>query len=322
VFLALAMGFRQSGAVFLIPLLALSASTTWRRSKAEAVVGMAVGAGVFSAWFVPFVRFAGGWAKYREMTSHQFEGPASRTSILFGAPLGNHQVMLFDLAIWIAASLAGLACAVAILRLSPISVKRHWLTPRMRWLVFLWGAPNLVFVLLFHFPKPGYLMLSLPALFVGIGAAARAYGRPWKPLSAGIAGVAVSLAIAFFPYQEWGPPRNSGLLFQVARYMPPALSRIEADNRRLERALAEAGPETPVVCVHWSGESPNCRSAPWDFAEYQWVDHRGFLESLAPGAEAVVLCDRTGPPSDWRAKLRGWTRLAEGWHVSVWRATK
>jgi hypothetical protein len=283
---------------------------------------MAVGTGVFAAWFVPFVRLAGGWTKFREMTSRQFEETASRTSILLGAPFGNHQAMLFDVAVWIAASLAGLVCAAAIARMSPVSVKREWLTPRMRWLVFLWGAPNLVFVLLFHFPKPGYLMLSLPALFIGIGAAARAGGRPWKPLAAGIAGVAVSLAVAFFPYREWGPPRYSGLLFQVARYMPPALSRIEADNRRLESALAEAGPETPVICVYWSGESPNCRSAPWDFAEYRWAERRGFPDSLPAGAEVLFLCDWSGPPSDWRSKMREWTRLDEGWHMSVWRAAK
>lgn len=322
VFLALAMGLRQSGAVLLIPLLALSGFTAWRRSKAEAGVGIAAGAGVFAAWFVPFVRMAGGWANYREMTSHQFETTVSRTSILFGAAVSEHRSMAIDLGIWIAASLAGIACAAAILRLGAFSGKRERLTPRLRWLVILWGAPNLLFVLLFHFPKPGYLMLSLPALFVGIGAAARTYGRPWKPIAAGMAGVAASLAVAYLPYQGWGPRRDAGWRFQVARYMPPALARIDADNRLLASALAAAGPDTPVICLHWSGESPNCRSAPWDFAEYRWAEHRGFPDSLPAGAEALFLCGRSGPPSGWRLKMQEWTLLDEGWHMSVWRATK
>ena len=52
---------------------------------------------------------AGGWAKYREMTSHQFEGTVSRTSILFGAAVAGHQSMAIELGVWIAASLAAQA---------------------------------------------------------------------------------------------------------------------------------------------------------------------------------------------------------------------
>lgn len=322
VFLALAMGLRQSGAVFLAPLWALSAFTTWRRSKREFGAGLLIGASAFATWFVPFVRLAGGWAKYRELTSKQFEGTVSRTSTLFGAPIGNHQAMLLDFAVCIAITMAGLAFAAAISRTISREKEPEPLLPRLRLLVLLWGAPNLLFVSLFHFPKPGYLMLSLPALFLGMGLAARIRGRFWKAGAAALAGIAVSLAVAFFPYQEWGPRRYAGLLFQVSRYMPPALDLIYADNRLLANALAETSPDTPLVCLHWSGESPNCRSAPWDFPGYRWVERRGILESLAPGTEVVFLCDRPGPPADWKSKMREWTRLIEGWQMSVWRATK
>ena len=321
-FMALAMGLRQSGAVFLVPLLALSGFTAWRRSKSEFGLGLAMGAAGFAAWFVPFVRLAGGWAKYGEMTSGQFSATVSRTSILFGAPAADHLAMLVDLAAWSTTALAGLAFAGAMPRaIAGESEAGNVLAPP-RLLVFLWAAPNLLFGALFHFPKPGYLMLSLPALFLGIGLAARIHGRSWKTRAAAIMGIAISLAVSYFPYQEWGPVRYAGLCFQVARYMPPALSRIDADNRLLANAFAQAGPRTPVICVHWSGESPNCRSAPWDFAGGRWVDRRSYADSLSAGSEVLFLCGRSGPPAVWRAKMREWTQLAEGWQISVWRARK
>jgi hypothetical protein len=164
--LGLAGGFRGFVVVLLLPLwgysLLRSTRSWWDRAGALVVFTLAYG-----SWFLPTLWLAGGYESYAEASRRLFAYNLKRTSVLWTA---DPSTALFNIALYGLFSLAGLGLlGVVALAASIIwpGAKRWYAVPPLRgrlvWFFGLWiGVPSLFFIL-FHLPKPGYLMLFLPA---------------------------------------------------------------------------------------------------------------------------------------------------------------
>lgn len=173
--LGLAGGLRGFVVVLLFPLwvyAVLRSTDGWRdRAGALAVLAMAYG-----AWLLPTLYLAGGYGAYAEASRRLFAYNLRRTSVLWTA---DPSTALFNLALYGLFALAGLGLLGFLAVASGIvwPAARRWYRRRpwdgrLVWFFGLWiGVPSLFFVL-FHLPKPGYLMVFLPAWVILISWAA------------------------------------------------------------------------------------------------------------------------------------------------------
>ena len=247
---AVLAGFRQSGVSFLLPMIAYAVwQTPWRR-RAQA---LATGAILALAWFVPLAISTGGFAHLRQLNSAIFQQNVGMTSVLFGATARAQFFNFTDAGIYLAVALCGFVVCVP--RLAGVASSR--------WRFALLAAgPGLLFAFAFHCPKAGYLALALPV--VAWAVAPSITGR-----SAAL-GIALSLALAWFPFELIPRGPAPGLIDAVSRFLPRRTGLIEASNAELARLLDQLPPDEPITVVTPTPEAPNWRTAGWDFPARSW----------------------------------------------------
>jgi hypothetical protein len=187
--MAFFLGVRQSGCAFMLPLVALASlrAVDWRPWRVwRTAVALSIGV---AAWLVPAAALSGGVANFLAMARHQSHLAFAYSSIFLDAPATIH---LSHLKLGLISLLLSLG-ALALASMASAAIFRRpasW-RPAFEMLPFwlAWLLPNLVVTFGFHLPKPGYLMLSLPPLFLlGCQFIANAVGEGRRDLARWIVG--------------------------------------------------------------------------------------------------------------------------------------
>lgn len=175
VLLALAGGFRQNSAVFLLPVWLLSVR---HQSPVRIFAGIALGGIVILAWFVPMVMMTGGLDVYRAAFRELWQFNTGHNSVFEkGLPrlkqftLTVNGFLFFTLGAAMPFSLVSL---YATLRNGRISLLKESRTTFLA----CWVLPSLLFYLLvfIHPANPGYVLILLPPLAVACSAALLSLG--------------------------------------------------------------------------------------------------------------------------------------------------
>ncbi|HTQ55248.1 MAG TPA: hypothetical protein VMI94_12355 [Bryobacteraceae bacterium] len=332
---AIAGGFRPSGAVFLAPLLLYALWRGGRQKPLPAVAGIVAAAVCWLAWLLPTARLTGGLRVLSALNHQQMAVSFQKTSVFYGASPMRHVHMLLDVCITLGVALCAFVPAVlawgafrtrdATSRPSPHSA---WATPAF---FFLWMAPNLALVFLFHFSQPGYLALSLPPLALPLAWFAR---RPLTRLRWTGAGVAVALLVSYFPYDLFIRPGPTRLPFLLLRATPRITRLIENSQREIARLVdsMDGPPEEKLIyCLRDTFEAPNIRTVTYDFPDVVWAMPQGSGWLVFPPHGAATLdrppstirsiawlCDQAGPPPRIRAQYPNARRLAGNALYSFW----
>ncbi len=288
--LGLLAGFRQSGVVLLVPLIAVAVLIHWRIAWRAICAGAILGTLAFLAWYVPLAQSVGGWRVLYGLTSEQFRSSARITSIFFGGTAHRHLGMIAENILYIGLNLCAWLLAF---RLRP--------GPASWWRYALWLIPNLVVLFGIHGAKAGYWLLSFPPLL--LLCAAHATPR----IRAVVAGVFVSLAISYFPYgrllgsEHWVP------IYLVYKSTPRLALDLEASQRRLDQVLR--GLHRDAVCARDLPEAPNIRTVTYDFNYLHWT---------TPEPTSVWLFDQRGPNVAQRERYQNWRRITGDDLISLW----
>ena len=214
---AVLAGFRQSGVVFLAPLLLIATVVAvrrklWRELGGGVLLAMVGGA----AWLVPTAMMTGGVTKWRgpDLGMFSFVG-AKSTSLFYGATKTAYWSMVETAAVQLVLALfpALLFCVLWRItgpgrRGSPesSSTPPEW----DRWYFYLlWATPCLLVDFLIHCPKPGYLLLCLPPLLLVIVKLMRA------SIARFLQYPPFRRSLAVWPYRS-SSPTASRLLFPLA----------------------------------------------------------------------------------------------------------
>jgi hypothetical protein len=344
--MALAAGFRPSGAALLAPLLCLALWRCALKRPLHAALGLLAGAVCWLAWLVPTAVLTGGFSTLAALNHEQMVGSFSTTSVFYGAPAFVHAEKVVEVCLYFAMALCAFLPAVAAARWrrrpEDANVDRSsgtrpaWATP-----VFfvLWMAPNLGLLYLFHCSQPGYVLLSLPPLALLLGWFARG---PLKGLGWTAAGLAAALLTGYFPYERFIVPAATRLPFVLFR-ATPRVSRMNESSQRDLRTLIDALPGRPeeklIICQRQEFEAPDIRTVTYDFPDVEWADPRGPrfriftpyqppLQPPHPGGNALHgpatirsvawLCDGKGLPPTVRAEYPYVQRIAGNALYSFW----
>lgn len=333
---AIAAGFRQSGATFLLPLLFVALWRSWRRQPVYAVAAVLAGAACWLGWYVPTAMLTGGFARLAALTSAQMTSSCSKTSVLMGAPLIVNAKMVVEVGIYLTLGLVGLVLplAVALLRgrgrATPRPPLPAWATP----LYFgLWLAPNLAMLCLFHCPKSGYVLLSLPPLaLLGAWLAFPAL-QHWRWTAAV---VAVAILAGYFPYERFIRPQIATLQYLLLRSSPRLPGLLESSQREIRGfidSMAGRPDEKLVFCLLRRPEAPDIRTVTYEFSDVMWADseepglrvyapHEGGVSSRVPDSVRAIgwLCYASGPPPEIRSRFPQARRLGGNELYSFWAA--
>jgi hypothetical protein len=187
----------------------------------------------------------------------------------------------------------------------------RWATPAF---FFLWIAPGAALVYLFHCAQPGYVLLSVPPLALLLAWLAR-HALNCSAWTA--AGVAVALAVSWFPFERFMDPARTTLPFVILRSTPRIALLTEASQREI-RTLIDSIPgnsgEKVVSCLLRRFEAPNIRTVTYDFADVAWTEPGG----VRP---AGWLCNAVGLPPAVRAQYPGARRIGGYRLYSFWAAS-
>lgn len=182
--LALLAGVRQSGAVFMGPLLLVATARALRGDLTGWLKTLAAGAAGALLWLVPTARLSGGLLHLLELNRVQMQASAAATSALYGASWQSHLTMVAHVVLWIAlAVFVPLAAVLVLRRVTPpaaASASEPQRAPSWHRPAFyaLWLLPQGLFILLVHSNKPGYTVLLVPPLVLLLsGPLTRAFTR-------------------------------------------------------------------------------------------------------------------------------------------------
>ncbi|KAF5088895.1 ArnT family glycosyltransferase [Methanobacterium aggregans] len=164
--LGIAGGFREDLILFMLPLwiyCVLSYTKNLKKLLGTASIFFAS----ILVWAAPTVILAGGLKAYMSSSS-SIKDSFSTTSILFGAPLKNQLIMDSMLLSWLILGL-GIVIVVAVIfflfkNWKPLLLKSSTFKKPKFIFFILWIVPALLFQILIHAPKPGYILIFLPAL--------------------------------------------------------------------------------------------------------------------------------------------------------------
>ena len=295
-------GFRESGVILLAPLIVAAALVHWRHARLAVAAGLLGGLAMFLAWYIPVAQSTGGWRVLQRLSAQQLQASAQVTSVFYGASVDRHLKMIAENGIYFAMNLAAWVVAFG-------------LRKRMRggWRYAVWLIPNLVMLFGIHGARAGYWLLSFPPLLLILASG----GAP--RLRRILAGVAVSLAISYFPYgrllssDRWTP------YYLAYRSTPRLALDLEASQRRLDKTLHDlqaSGEREPYVCARNLHEAPNIRTLTYDFSYVRWTTPED-----APAFASIWLFDRHGPDAETRQRYTTWERITGDDLISIWRST-
>lgn len=163
--LGLAGGFRQDLIMFMLPLwifcLFYLDKSPKRVIKAFFVLIISI-----LIWFIPTVLLTGGYNSYISVSSNLADS-FKTTSVLFGAPIINHllnDIMLFSW-LFLGFGIIGAFLVITFLLVNRKNIlKRSFLMNPKFIFLSLWIFPMLLFQILVHSPKPGYVLIYISAI--------------------------------------------------------------------------------------------------------------------------------------------------------------
>lgn len=167
--LGLAGGFRQDLIISMLPLwlfcLFYGSKSIKKITKAFIVL-------IISAllWFIPTIYFAGRYSTYA-IASGNIIANFQTTSIIFGAPLLYHLIMDLMLFSWLflASGIIGSFFLIIYLFENRKNLNLNVLFNYKFIFLSLWIFPMLLFQVLIHSPKPGYILVYISAISIIIG---------------------------------------------------------------------------------------------------------------------------------------------------------
>lgn len=163
--LGLAGGFRQDLIIFMLPLW-LFCLFYYDRSSKRIIKAFAVLITSILIWFIPTIILAGGYNSYM-LASGVITDSFKTTSVLFGAPLLNHLLNDAMLLSWLFLALGIIGAFLVIIFIlinRKTILNRNFLKNPKFLLLSLWISPMLLFQILIHSPKPGYILLYISAI--------------------------------------------------------------------------------------------------------------------------------------------------------------
>jgi hypothetical protein len=300
-------GFRQSNLALLLPLVAVWALTNWRHAWRSICAGAILGLLGFLAWYVPLAQSVGGPSVLSRLTSVQLHESLRGSSIFYGAPPRKYLGMIVNNLIYSGMNLFPWMVAFGLFKRWQRKTVPDW------WLSALWMGPTLITMFAFHGARVGLWLIAFPPLL--LLCALLGQTRP----QALIAGVAISLAISYFPWGWLQSSPLSSLSYVFYRSTPRIALDLEASQRHLDhtlRQLLSSGAPQPFVCARDSPDAPNIRSVTYDFAYLNWV-----TPDAAPRARSIWLFDQHGPDDALRGRYHEWSRIMGDQLISLWEAT-
>jgi len=164
--LGIAGGFRQDLIIFMLPLwffcLFYNKKSVIRIIKAFSIL-------IFSIllWFIPTIYFTGGYSSYSSASSIINEN-FQNSSVLFGASALSHLVMLIKLLSWLflAFGIIGILLLLLYLIINRKNLNFNIFYNTKFIFLLLWILPMLLFQILIHSPKPGYILLYISAISI------------------------------------------------------------------------------------------------------------------------------------------------------------
>jgi hypothetical protein len=261
---AVLAGFRQSAAAFLAPiLLAAVVATLRRRAYRKLGTGMAAASLLGAAWFLPTARLIGGVARWKQLNQSMWLSGVPSTSIVYGAPWLTYKNMVESFFAHLALAMAAIGLCMLVWRVLAIGRAEGPASEACPcwdswWFYLLWVTPCLLVDLLFHYPKPGYMLLILPPFFliaakivqhaVVLRTEASARKRAYFLTVTGAA--AFSLVLGYAPLPDsshYGQPWASILNWTfLAR---PAFARLIAQGHEDLKNVLEDNPDGDAVLV-------------------------------------------------------------------------
>jgi hypothetical protein len=173
--LGLFAGFRESGALMMVPLVALALARSNRVDLVRWGKCLAVFVATTASWYLPTAAMHGGVVRFQRFCDETLRGYCEKTSVLCGAPASMHETMLGNVARWalltfaVATLTTATSWALARLLRKPESKGRF---PRPGLAFYAaWILPNAAYVTLFQCNKPGYIILSVPPVMILLAAA-------------------------------------------------------------------------------------------------------------------------------------------------------
>jgi 4-amino-4-deoxy-L-arabinose transferase-like glycosyltransferase len=295
-------GFRQSGVILLLPLIAAAVLLHWRQARRAVVTGVAVGLAAYLAWQIPLAISVGGWRTLSHLSSEQLRISAQATSVFYGATSERHLKMIAENGIYLGMNL--LAWLVA------FGLWKKWAGG---WRYAVWLIPNAVMLFGIHGARAGYWLLSFPPLLLLMASGAKPGPRRT------IVAVLVSIAISYFPYGRLMSSEQATPYYLAYRSTPRLALDLETSQRRLERTLHDlhdSGEREPYICDRRLHEAPNIRTVSFDFAFVKWADAND-----APSRATIWLFDQHGPNAEAQRRYSVWEQIAIDDLFSIWRST-
>lgn len=164
--LGMAGGLRQTSLFLLLPLCVWA---LWGMPRKAWLTFILVLTGICVLWLVPLLALSGGLEPYLWENALLGQAVSELTSIA-GAGAGG---VAYNLYIEGAALVIGLGLAVVPLGVWMLRLVRFSLSSKLKWFVFWWAVPPLVFFALTHIGQFGYVLLALPPLFMLAATATR-----------------------------------------------------------------------------------------------------------------------------------------------------
>jgi len=297
---AVLAGFRQTGVVFLAPILAAAVVATLRRGAyRKLAIGMAAASLLAAAWALPTARLIGGVARWRQLTRSLYAVTLPAFSVFYGAPWPAYKNMVESFFVHLAMAMAAIGLCVLVWQVlaigragAPASQNRcgmdrsgaaHRPPPASQtrpgwdtwWFYLLWIAPCAVWDLLFTYPKPGYMLLILPPLFLiggkilqrGVLRRTEAPQRARAYFLTVTGAAAFSLVLGYAPMPDlshWGQPWAS--LLDSAFSARPAFARMIAQGHADLQDILAANPDGDAILVFpLASASLNFRTLAADF---------------------------------------------------------
>jgi hypothetical protein len=304
--LGILAGFRPSGVGLLAPFVAAAALAHARHAWRAVCGGVLLGLLAWLAWAIPLERNAGGWdILYRLLVAH-FREVSGRSSIFLGGPVRRYLGMVAENSIYYGMNVGVWLLAFGLL----LGWRRKTLAGR--WWYALWLAPSLIMVFGIHSGRVGQCLQTFPPLLLICALLGRVR------LSATVAGVALSLAISYFPYGRFMSSEHWMAAYIPYRSTPRLALDLEASQRNLDKTLRElqrSGAPQPFVCARDLPDAPNIRTATYDFRYVNWV-----APEAAPAGQSIWLFDQHGPPAEVRVRYPEWRRIWGDELISLWQA--
>lgn len=329
--LGLGAGFRPTSLIVLGPL-ALIASLRSVRNVRQAAAVASIGLVAIAVWLIPMsFDQPGGWEAIRAMNSRTWIETGKRTSVFYGAAPDAVRNNLGQATGYTVAAL-NLLIPLGLAGLLILAASRSW-TREIRkatpppflapWVVLTVAVmPAILFMLLIHFGKAGYVLAFLPAAVLALLLPVARLGTRlrWAALVVVIPIVLLNgqrflMGAAVLP-ERW---RDGELWLTKDEYGAPyplthhAIRRVDDDTRAYLSMRQVFSPRTDVLVYVWMNGAHRYRHAMFTLPEFiahmvriekgdeniarnfKWTHEYDYVIEVPPGGKAVFVLDVPTP---------------------------